>query len=143
VDQIEAQPDSTFYKASVDLTEEDVWKDHKDDIDDIVDVSFTFKLTNKSAVDTLSGQVYVSSDNTLDTPAKVESLATIILDGISVDPGATLQMTLTHYYDILQNFDTFKDLVKSGKFSAYAITPNPIKMDLSDVWVVVTISGGL
>jgi len=142
VENEDIQAGAGFYKFTVDLTEEDIWKDHKDDIDDIADISFTFKLAN-TGDDTLTGRVYVSSDSALADTAAVKSSATIILDGISVAPGATLQMTLAHYYDLLQNFGTLKDLVKSGKFSAYAITPNPIKMELSDVWVVVTISAGL
>jgi hypothetical protein len=53
-------------------------------------------------------------------------------------------MTLAHYYDLLQNFGTLKDIVKSGKFTAYAIVPNaPNDMEFFDVIVVVTISGGL
>ena len=143
VENEDIQAGAGFYKFNVDLTEEEVWKDHKDDIDDIVDVSFTFKLVNHNDEDTLTGRVYVSSSSTLDDTTEVKDSATIILDGISVLPGGTLQMTLAHYYDILQNFDILKDLVKSGKFTAYGIVPNTVDMEFSDVVVVVTVSAGL
>ncbi|MFQ6032165.1 MAG: hypothetical protein ACE5K2_04510 [Candidatus Zixiibacteriota bacterium] len=143
VDQADIQTEQGFYKFTVDLTEEEIWQDHKDDIDDIADVSITFNLANHDSADTATGRVYVSSDTNLTTPAEVESLATIILGGISVAPGDTLQMTMAHYYDILQNFDTLKDLVKSGVFTAYAIVPNTLYVEFFDVVVVVTISGGL
>ena len=142
-DDIHIDELQSFYRFTVDLTEEEVWEDHKDDIDDIVDVSFTFKLAN-TGTDTLIGRVYVSSDSTLADTTAVDSLATIILGGISVAPGDTLQMTLAHYYDLLENFDTLKELVKSGVFTAYAIVPNaPNDMEFFDVIVVVTISAGL
>lgn len=143
VEDANIHPSQSFYKFTVDLTEEDIWKDHKDDIDDIADISFTFKLAN-TGDDTLTGRVYVSSDSVLADTAAVKSSATIILDGITVASGDTLQMTLAHYYDLLQNFGTLKNLVKSGKFTAYAIVPNaPNDMEFFDVIVVVTISGGL
>ena len=147
VDKEDIHPSQSFYKFTVDLTEEDVWQDHKDDIDDIADVSFTFKLANTDTTDTadtLTGRVYVSSDSTFSDTTAVKDSATIILNGISVPPGDTLQMTLAHYYDILENFDTLKELVKSGVFTAYAIVPNaPNDMEFFDVIVVVTISAGL
>ncbi len=143
VEEADIDCPGSFYKFTVDLTEEDIWKDHKDDIDNIPDISLTFKLAN-TGTDTLTGRVYVSPSSTLDDTTEVKDSATIILDGISVAPGDTLQMTLAHYYDLLQNFDTLKDLVKTGKFTAYAIVPNaPLNMEFSDVIVVVTISAGL
>jgi len=142
VDQADIQAKPGFYKFTVDLTKENIWQDHKDDIDDIADISITFKLANRG-VESATGRVYVSSDSTLADTTAVKSSATIILDGISVAAGDTLQMTLAHYYDILQNFDTLKDLVKSGVFTAYAIVPNTLYIEFFDVIVVVTISGGL
>jgi hypothetical protein len=142
VDQADIQAKPGFYKFTVDLTTEDIWQDHKDDIDDIADISITFELANRGA-ESATGRVYVSSDSTLADTTAVKSSATIILDGISVAAGDTLQMTMAHYYDILQNFDTLKDLVKSGVFTAYAIVPNTLYIKFFDVIVVVTISGGL
>lgn len=147
VEDATVHPHSSFYSFPVDLTGEEVWQDHKDDIDDIADVSFTFKLANTDTTDTartIIGRIYISSDSTLGDTLAVDTSATIILDGMSVPPGDTLQMTLAHYYDLLQNFDTLKNLVKTGIFTVYAIVPNaPNNMKFFDVWVVVTISAGL
>lgn len=143
VEEADIHPSQSFYKFTVDLTGEDIWKDHKDDIDDIADISFTFKLANTGA-NAITGRVYVSADSNLADTTAVKSSATIILDEINVAPGDTLQMTLAHYYDLLQNFDTLKDPVKTGVFTAYAIVPNaPLNMKFFDVIVVVTISAGL
>jgi hypothetical protein len=142
VDQADIDAKSGFYKFTVNLTNEDVWQDHKDDIDDIADITLTFKLANDGD-STATARVYVSSDSTLADTTAVKSSATIILDGISVAPHDTLQMTMAHYYDILQNLDALKKLVKSGVFTAYAIVPNTLDIEFFDVVVVVTISAGL
>lgn len=131
-----------FYKFTVDLTKESIWEDHKDDIDDIEDISFTFKLINHGT-SAATGQVYVSSNSTLSDTSAVKDSATIILDGISLPAGDSLHVTMAHYYDLLQNFETLRDLVKTGVFTAYAIVPNTLNVKFRDVVVVITISAGL
>jgi len=131
-----------FHKFTVDLTTKSIWEDHKDDIDDIEDISFTFKLINHGA-STATGQVYVSSNSTLSDTSAVKASATIILDGISLPAGDSLHVTMAHYYDLLQNFETLRDLVKTGVFTAYAIVPNTLNVKFRDVVVVVTFSAGM
>jgi len=127
-----------FYKFTVDLTKESIWQDHKDDLDNIEDIAFTFKLINQGA-DTATAQVYVSPDDTL----TVMSSATIILDGLSVPPDSTFHVTMAHYYELLQNFETLRDLVITGNFTAYAVVPDTVNVKFRDVVVVITISAGL
>jgi hypothetical protein len=139
-EDIQAKPG--FYKFVVNLTAEPVWEDHKDDLDDIEDVSITFKLTNPF-ISPVTGQVYVSSDSLLGDSAAVKSSATIILDGITIPGGDSLIVDMASYYDLLQNFDTLRDLVKTGMFTAYALVPDPLAVEFRDVVVVVTFSAGL
>lgn len=127
-----------FYKFTVDLTKESIWQDHKDDLDNIEDIAFTFKLINQGA-DTATGQVYVSPDDTL----TVMGSATIILDGLSVPDGDSLHVTMAHYYDLLQNFETLRDLVKTGVFTSYAIVPDTLDIKFRDVTVMITFSAGM
>lgn len=142
VDDEEIQANQDFHKFSVDITQEDVWKEHKDHLDDIEDVSITFKLINPF-ISPAVGQVYVSSDSSLSDSAAVTSSATIILDGITIPGGDSLRVDMAHYYDLLQNFKTLRDLVKTGVFTAYALVPAPLAIELHDVVVVVTFSAGL
>lgn len=142
VDDEEIHATQDFYKFTVDITQEDVWKEHKDHLDDIEDVSITFKLINPS-ISPATGQVYVSSDSSLSDSAAVRSSATIILDGITIPGGDSLDVDMAHYYDLLQNFQTLRDLVKTGMFTAYALVPAPLAIKLEDVVVVVTFSAGL
>jgi len=50
---------------------------------------------------------------------------------------------MADYYDILQNFDDLRDLVKTGVFTAYALVPAPLAMEFKNVVVVVTFSAGM
>ncbi len=131
-----------FYKFTVDLTTESVWEDHQDDFDNIEDVAFTFKLINQGG-DTAQAQVYVSADSTFSDTTTVKDSAVIILNGLNVPPGDSLNVNMAHYYDLLENFETLRGLVKGGLFTAYAIVPNTLEIEFRDVVVVVTFSAGL
>lgn len=142
VDNQDVHASPNFYKFTVNLEDDQDWKDNKDKLNSIEDIVFTFKLANTGA-STMTGQVYVSNDSTFTTAAEVESSATLVMDGISVPAGDTLFVDMAHYYDLLKNFDTLRDLVKSGVFTAYGIVPNPLEGKLYDAVVVVTFSAGL
>ena len=142
VEEADIHASQHFYKFTVDLTQESIWQDHKDDLHNIEDIAITFKLINYGDA-TATGQVYVSDDSTLSDTATVKSSATIILDEISVPPGDSIYVHMVGYYDLLQNFETLRDLVKSGVFTAYAIVPNTLYIEFRDVVVVVTFSAGI
>ncbi len=142
VDKADIFATEHFYKFTVDLTKKSVWEDHKDDLDNIEDIAITFKLANHGA-STATGQVYVSPDSTLSDTSAVKTSATIILDGISVPGNDSLHVKMADYYDLLQNFETLRDLVKTGVFTAYAIVPNTFDVEFRDVVVVITFSASL
>jgi hypothetical protein len=142
VDNQDIHASQHFYKFTVNLEDNDDWKDNKDKLNSIEDMVFTFKLANPGS-DSITGQVYVSKDSTLSDTTAVKGHATLILDGITVPPGETLSVNMAHYYDLLHNFDTLRDLVKGGVFTAYGIVPNPFAGGLFDAVVIVTIDAGL
>jgi hypothetical protein len=142
VDDQDVHASQHFYKFTVNLTEDQDWKDHKDKINDISDAALTFKLINQGS-SAATGQVFVSLDSTLNDTTAVKSHATVILDGITVPAHDSLYMDMAHYYDLLQNFDTLKGVVKTGVFTAYAIVPNTLDVKLRDAIVVVTVNVGL
>jgi hypothetical protein len=133
---------ANFHKFNVDLTDEDVWQDHHDNLDNIEDVAITFKLVNDLPTEA-TGRVYVSSDSVLSDTTAVKSSATLVLDGITVPANDSLQIDFAYYYDILQNFEEFRDLVKTGVFTVYALVPNPVYVHVRHAVVVVTFSAGI
>lgn len=138
----DVDPYEDFHKFTVDLTTEDVWQDHQDDLDDIEDIAITFKVINP-LISPATGQVYVSSDSLLADSASVVGSATLILDGFTIPGEDSLQFMMADYYDLLQNFEAFRDLVKTGVFTAYAIVPEPLDMEFKNVVVIVTFSAGM
>jgi hypothetical protein len=139
---IHVPPGQHFYKFTVNLEDNDDWRNNKDKLNSIEDMVFTFKLANPGS-DSITGQVYVSEDSTLSDTTAVKSHATLILDGITVPPHDTLYVNMEHYYDLLHNFDTLRDLVKGGVFTAYGIVPSPFVGGLFDAVVIVTVDAGL
>ncbi len=135
-------PGVGLHKFDVDLTDEDVWVDHHDNLDNIEDVAMTFRFINELSTEA-TGRIYVSSDNSLADTAAVKSSATLVLDGLTIPANDSLQVDLAFYYDILQNFETLRDLVKTGVFTAYAIVPNSTEVYIHHMVVVVTFSAGV
>jgi hypothetical protein len=131
-----------FYRFTVDITDEEIWKDHHDDLDNIEDISITFKVVNP-LLTPATGQVYVSSDDALSDSAAVVSSATLILDGFTIPAEDSLEFMMADYYDLLQNFEALRDLVKTGVFTGYAIVPEPLGMEFKNVVVIVTFSAGM
>jgi hypothetical protein len=142
VDNQDIHASQHFYKFTVNLEDNEDWRNNKDKLNSIEDMVFTFKLANLGS-DSIAGQVYVSTDSTLSDTTAVKSHATLILDGITVPPHDTLVVNMEHYYDLLHNFDTLRDLVKGGVFTAYGIVPSPFAGGLFDAVVIVTVDAGL
>jgi hypothetical protein len=131
-----------LHKFDVDLTQEDVWKDHKDNLDNIEDVAMTFNLVNELPTEA-TGRIYVSSDNSLTDTTAIKASATLILDGLIVPANDSLKVDLAYYYDVFQNFEALRDLVKTGAFAGYAIVPNSTQVYIRHFIVVVTFSASI
>jgi hypothetical protein len=131
-----------FHKFDVDITGESIWQDHKDNLHNVEDVALSFKLINELSTEA-TARVYVSSDNSLADSNAVKSSATLILDGLTVPANDSLQVGFAFYYDVLQNFETLRDLVKTGVFTAYALVPDPQNVHIVYVVAVVTFSAGM
>ena len=131
-----------LHKFDVDLTDEDAWEDHKDNLDNIEDVAMTFMFINEMDTEA-SGRIYVSSDDALSDTNAVKSSATLILDGLTIPAEDTLHVNLAYYYDVFQNFEALRDLVKTGAFTAYAIVPSSTEVYIRHMVVLVTFSASM
>jgi hypothetical protein len=115
----------------VDLTTEKDWKDNQDKLDEIYILYFYGWIENYESTPA-TGRLYVYKDTTLHTVAEVESLATLVLDGIAIGPDTT-EVPL-----IAMGLETIRDLVMKGKFGLYAIAADvPFHIRVFDASVVV------
>jgi hypothetical protein len=134
--------DSVSY-FQVDLTGEDVWSKHKDDIKNIDNVGFELWLENL-ADSRMTGELYIASFDDTDyvSPAQVQAGATRILRDISIDPGPAYidwPTSLT----LVTNLDTLKSYAEIGQFTVYSITPAyPAFIHIDSANVIVTVTYG-
>jgi hypothetical protein len=126
----------------VDVTTNPTWIDHKDDIQDIIDVKFKVEISNLES-DSAKGEVYVSADS-LGTVPLVRSNATRILHGISIGPAKTRLIGFDESVSYRENLDELLLLVKEGKFYLYGIAENsPFSIEIkTGGQLLVTFSAG-
>ncbi len=123
IDDEIAYVNDVLNSAVVDLTNDATWKDHKDDIQNIIDVKFELTVVNNSSSE-VTGEVYVS-ENEYTTAAGVQDNATLVLSGIVVDANATRTISFTESAKYIQNLKTLLDLVKTGHFYVYGLAADP------------------
>ncbi len=137
-----ASTDTSLNKETVDLTTNSTWEEHKDEIQDIIDVKFKVTIKN-NAGSAATGEVYVSTV-LYTTLADVRAHATRVLHGISVAPGATVTIGFDESAAYRENLDQLLSLVKDGKFYLYGIAENtPFNIEImSGSQLLVTFSAG-
>lgn len=137
---------SNFYREAVDLTDDDTWNDHKDDIDRIDVVGFELWITNNTNTDfTYSAYLDDPTSPMWDTPGEVQSNATLIFDNLTISgggPGSGSQRVVTYAqsFNYLKNIPEIRRLVKEGIFDYYAITVGNTTGSVDSVKVIVTVS---
>lgn len=146
VEDLSAGTDIQF--AAVDITGEDEWQDHGDDIDQIEHVGFELWYSNTEIVGPVNFSMYVDSwgSDTLDTAEDIDSLATVVIDGLVVENGLDQHTTFGQSLTLIKNLETLKSYAETGHFYFYAVSDNPGPggaFTLDSVRVIVTFSGSL
>jgi hypothetical protein len=127
-----AYTDTYFNGWFVDLTTEEDWQDHQDQLDEIYNLLFYGWITNYESTPA-TGRLYVYKDTTLHTVGEVETNATLVLDGLIIPADTTVEVPL-----IDLDLKPIRDLIMEGKFGLYAIATNvPFHIRVFDASVVV------
>lgn len=135
---------SGFYAEAVDVSDNEDWEDHKDDIDRIDVVGFEVWATNNSTT-ALTYSAYIDDPQpSLYTNAtQVENNATLIVDGITIPGNVGVSQRVVSYSESLShiaNTATLRTLVKSGQFDYYALTSGNTTGTIDSVKVIITVS---
>ena len=129
---------ATFHKQQINLSSNQTYNDHKDQIKDITDIGFALKIENNSAL-TASGELYLSDESTYTTASQVKSNATLILTGISVPANSTKSINWSESYQYIRNLGALKEQVKSGSFRVYALIDSaPLNLRIYDASLIIT-----
>ncbi len=124
-----AQGDFYFYQ--VDITDEEDWEEHKDQIDAIDVVGFEFFITSTAATD-ITFSAYVDDYSGIGPiPTAVPGTATVILDEITIPPGAS-HIIYAESLTLIQGVDRLKALTKTGQFDYYGTS----SADVDDVFTI-------
>jgi hypothetical protein len=111
----------SFFFYQVDITNEQVWKDHSDNIDFIDAVGLELYITSTEPT-AVTFNAYVDNYSGDDSnPVSVPTGIPIIIEDMTVSTGKTF-ITYAKSLTLIKNLDVLKKLVKKGKFDFYATT---------------------
>jgi hypothetical protein len=118
----------------------DTWDEHHDQIRHLVDLGFAMLITNNLSSDATAA-IYVSERSDLATKADIMEQATRVIKPVLVPGDDYTKITWQQSYDYLENFDTLKKLVLTGKFFVYAVGVQPTTdVTFSKTAVIMTIN---
>jgi hypothetical protein len=132
-----------FYYHAVDLSTNETWIDHEDDIESIDVIGFEMWIHNNGATAT-TFDVWIDdiANDSLTSLVDVRDNATQIIDGLSVSPGANF-ITYGRSLSILTNTETLKRLVRTGSFHYYGYSSAGLpgtNYRIDSIRVIVTLS---
>jgi len=147
IDDFAASTSGTFDAVDVDVTQEDVWIDHKDNIKNISDVRFHGTIGNNSN-NPAAGQIYFSNHSTYETPDQVREAADdgdaiLVFSGFTIQPQEQYILTFSESAKYRQNLDRALKLIETGRFYMYALTPDDIfSLQVTHAYVLLVLDAG-
>ena len=134
-----------FYWWPVDLRENEVWQDHRDEMDDIDALGFEFIVTNTSDVTSTLSFSFAPAAGDADTaskPTEIPKTAVLAYGPLTVNAGETKKVTYGESLSLIQNLDQIKAIVFTGRFDYYGTsTGNPVGVfEVREGKIIVTIS---
>jgi len=133
-----------FEAHAVDLTTEQVWIDHKDDIKNISDIRFRAVVEEELGNDA-TGVVYFSENGTYTSPDDVRSAADafVVFSGLKIPANGALLVTFAESANYRQNLDLALELIETGKFYIYVLTPTgAFELYVHDIYILITFDAG-
>lgn len=111
--------DETLDYVHVDLTTNETWEEHQDDIQGIVDVKFECRFENNLA-SPADGELWISTELYSDVQ-QVRDSATRVFSGLNLEANEDRDVSFSESADYIENLDIVLDLLESGKFYVYGI----------------------
>jgi len=144
VEQFYLAPKGGFYFYQIDLTTNDTWKDHNEDIQFIEAVGFEFYIDSDLEEDTRFS-VYVDDYSGIGSdPTSIPESADVVLDSLTIQTGTT-KISYSRTVGIVQHLDRLKKLAKTGKFDVYTTSSSGSigeSFIIDSAKVIVTLSAG-
>lgn len=127
---------------SVDVTDEEDWEDHKDDIQQVNWVSFEFYFTNPGGSD-VSFDGYIDDiDNPQCGTIPCAEATTRVLKDITIPAGSSTHISMGDSFAYQENVEILKNLAEAGAFHFYGVSDGGAFV-LDSGRVVVAIVAGI
>ena len=131
-----------FFAEFVDVTDEEDWIDHEDDIEFVNWVSFDLWLTNPSSIDITFEGYIDDADNPACSDVPCAMTKTRILRPITIPGSSTRHITAGESLGFIENMPLMKTLAQEGRFNFYGVsTGGTFVVDSGRVVVAVVVSG--
>lgn len=134
-----------FYHYDVDVTDEEDWQDHKDDIQNIDAVGFELWFTNNSGSD-VTFNVWLDDGvgATYEEATSAQNNLNLVLDDVTLPPGKS-HLSYVESLGKITNFALIKSLASVGKFKFYGVSSNTTDstwiVDSGIVYITFTANG--
>lgn len=132
---------------TVDITTEQEWKDHRDEINEVKTVGFELWITNNEAFP-VAFEVYVDEygQPEYDNADDIEAYPTQVVGNLELaaGPGAQTHISYGDSFGHLMNVKKLKQLVESGKLHFYGLSSGGTSSGffVDSGKVIVTLSAG-
>jgi hypothetical protein len=134
-----AKYDHLFYKL-IDLTDEDVWQDHEENLDEVQSVGFEMWVTNVGPQTTFDLYVDASADPVYTDTSDVADNATQVVRGLTLAADKQTHITYGSSFKYITNVNVLTKLARTGMFNFYAIWTQESTITVDSLRVVVVLS---
>ncbi|UCD63166.1 MAG: hypothetical protein JSW34_10490 [Candidatus Zixiibacteriota bacterium] len=133
-------PGDLFYYG-VDVTDDEDWEEHQDNIEFVNYVAFDLYLNNPGGSDiTFNGYIDDAANPVCGTSA-CAAATTRVLKDITIPAGSTRHITAGQSFQFIENMSVMKTLAREGAFHLYGVsTGGSFVIDSGRVIVAIVIS---
>ena len=129
-----------LYYTEVDLTDNDIWQEHEDKLDEVQSVGFEMWITNVGPQTTFNMYVDRSGGTVFTDTSDVSDSTTQVVRGLTLAADKQTHITYGSSFKYLTNIDVLTKLARTGTFDFYATWTQASTVTLDSLRVVVVIS---
>ncbi len=136
-----ASADKTVHYIACDLSENEDYQDHKDEIKSVEAFGFFLTVENIGA-DEAKGEMWLSFEDLGLTPsiATIKAEAVRIVGNANLGTGEVRTIDFDESQAYVENLDDIETAVKEGVFYLYGITDLGSQVEYTDLNVVITVN---
>jgi len=131
---------SNHYYTEVDLTENEIWQDHEENLDEVQSVGFEMWITNVGPQTTFNMYVDPAGSTMFTDTSTIADSTTLVLRGLTLAADHQTHITYGSSFKYLTNINVLTKLARTGMFNFYATWTQASNVTLDSMRVVVVIS---